>query len=249
MLRGETATRIHSGCESPQNDRVSKLADQSRLDVYSAIADIGAVPVYHTPDVDDAVAIARACVSGGIRVVEFTNRGDHAHEVFAALHKAVASEMPEAILGAGTVLDPATAALYVNSGARLIVGPTTNAEVARLCNRRKVAYIPGCGTASEISYAEELGCEVVKLFPAQASGGPGFVKDLLGPMPWSSIMPTGGIGVERETLREWFDAGVTAVGLGSSLITNDIVNRRAWDELERRCRDVVTAIREVRTGL
>ena len=207
------------------------------------------MPVYHAPDVEDAVTIARACVSGGMKVVEFTNRGDHAHEVFSALHKAIASELPEAILGAGTVLDPATAALYVNSGARLIVGPNTNAEIARLCNRRKVAYIPGCGTASEISYAEELGCEIVKLFPAQASGGPGFVKDLRGPMPWSSIMPTGGIGVERDTLREWSEAGVVAVGLGSSLITRDIVTRRAWDELERRCRDVVTAIREIRAGL
>ena len=224
------------------------MAGQSRLDVYNAIADIGAVPVFHVSDVDDSVAIARACVSGGMRVVEFTNRGDHAHEVFNAMDKAVGSEAPEAILGAGTVLDPATAALYVNSGARLIVGPNTNSEVARLCNRRKVAYIPGCGTASEISYAEELGCEIVKLFPARASGGPGFVKDLLGPMPWSSIMPTGGIGVGRETLQEWFDAGVIAVGLGSSLITSDIVTRRAWDELKRRCRDVVSSISEIRAG-
>ncbi len=225
------------------------MAGQSRQDVYNAIAQIGAVPVYHASDVGDALAIARACVDGGMRVVEFTNRGDHAHEVFSALHKTIASEVPHAILGAGTVLDPVTAALYVNAGARLIVGPNTNAEVARVCNRRKVAYIPGCGTASEISYAEELGCEVVKLFPARASGGPGFVKDLLGPMPWSSIMPTGGIGVGRDDLQEWFEAGVTAVGLGSSLITSDIVNRRAWDELERRCREAVTAIREVRAGL
>ena len=224
------------------------MPGQTRLDVYNAVADIGAVPVFHVSDVDDSIAIARACVSGGMRVVEFTNRGDHAHQVFSAMHKAVVSEAPEAILGAGTVLDPATAALYVNSGARLIVGPNTNTEVARLCNRRKVAYIPGCGTATEISYAEELGCEIVKLFPAKASGGPGFVKDLLGPMPWSSIMPTGGIGVGRDALREWFEAGVTAVGLGSSLITSDIVTRRAWDELERRCRDVVTAIREIRAG-
>lgn len=225
------------------------MAGQSRLDVYNAIAGIGAVPVYHASDVEDAIAIARACVGGGMRLVEFTNRGDHAHEVFSALHRAIESELPGAILGAGTVLDPATASLYVNSGARLIVAPNTNAEVARLCNRRKVAYIPGCGTATEISYAEELGCEIVKLFPAQASGGPGFVKDLLGPMPWSSIMPTGGIGVERDGLREWIEAGVVAVGLGSSLITKDIVARRAWDELERRCRDVVTEIQEIRAGL
>ena len=231
-----------------QDDGVRHLAGQTRLDVYNAIADIGAVPVFHISDVDDSIAIACACVNGGMRVVEFTNRGARAHEVFSAMHKAVGSEAPGAILGAGTVLDPATAALYVNSGARFIVGPNTNPEVARLCNRRKVAYIPGCGTASEISYAEEIGCEIVKLFPAQASGGPGFVKDLLGPMPWSSIMPTGGIGVGRDTLREWFEAGVIAVGLGSSLVTNDIVTRRAWDELERRCRSVVSSIREIKAG-
>ena len=231
-----------------QGDGVRHLAGQTRLDVYNAIADIGAVPVFHVSDVDDSIAIARACVSGGMRVVEFTNRGDHAHEVFNCRAQGRRERGARGDTGAGTVLDPATAALYVNSGARLIVGPNTNAEVARLCNRRKVAYIPGCGTASEISYAEELGCEIVKLFPAQASGGPGFVKDLLGPMPWSSIMPTGGIGVGRETLQEWFDAGVIAVGLGSSLVTSDIVTRRAWDELERRCRDVVSSIREIRAG-
>ena len=236
--------------DAPTNGHgVGSLAGQKRLDVYNAVAAIGAVPVFNAADLDDAVEITRACVNGGMRVVEFTNRGDHVHEVFSALQMIIESELPEAILGAGTVLDPATAALYVNSGARLIVGPNTNAEVARLCNRRKVAYIPGCGTASEISYAEELGCEIVKLFPAQASGGPGFVKDLLGPMPWSSIMPTGGIGVERDALREWFAAGVAAVGLGSSLVTRDIVERRAWDELERRSRETVTAIREIRAGL
>ena len=230
------------------DDRIKQMAGQTRLDVYNAIADIGAVPVFHASAADDAIAIARACVSGGMRVVEFTNRGDHAHEVFSAMQKAVEGEASGAILGAGTVLDPATAALYVNLGARFIVGPNTNPEVARICNRRKVAYIPGCGTASEISNAEEMGCEIVKLFPAKASGGPGFVKDLLGPMPWSSIMPTGGIGVGRDALREWFGAGVVAVGLGSSLITSDLVTRRAWDELERRCRDVVSSISEIRAG-
>ena len=224
------------------------MASQTRLDVYNAIADIGAVPVFHISDVDDSIAIARACVSGGMRVVEFTNRGDHAHEVFSPCTRPSGARRPRRYSGpvlCSTRRPPLSTSTRAPGSSW---APIPTRKLPACATGAKVAYIPGCGTASEISYAEELGCEIVKLFPAQASGGPGFVKDLLGPMPWSSIMPTGGIGVGRETLQEWFDAGVIAVGLGSSLVTSDIVTRRAWDELERRCRAVVSSIREIRAG-
>ena len=222
------------------------MPKQDRLSVYAAISGIGAVPVFYNEDVGTAAAIARACFGGGMTALEFTNRGSGALQAFQELHGIVSGEMPEAILGAGSILDPSTAALFINSGARFIVGPVSNVEVARVCNRRKVAYIPGCGTASEVSQAEEWGCEVVKLFPARASGGPGFIRELRGPMPWSSIMPTGGIGVDRESLQPWFDAGAVAVGLGSALVTGDILERRDWRELERRCLQVVSIISEIR---
>jgi 2-dehydro-3-deoxyphosphogluconate aldolase/(4S)-4-hydroxy-2-oxoglutarate aldolase len=185
-------------------------------------------------------------VNGGIRVLEFTNRGDHAWEVFSALDKFCAAELPEAILGAGSVLDAGTASMYISAGASFIVGPVTNPDVAKVCNRRKVGYIPGCGTASEISAAEELGVEIVKIFPGSAVGGPGFVKDVLAPMPWSSIMPTGGVDITEESLRPWFEAGVFAVGLGSKLVSSDILESGDWDRLEQRSRDVVALIKSIR---
>lgn len=223
------------------------MARYKRLEVLNAIVETGAVPVFYNGDVEVAMGIARSCVAGGIRVLEFTNRGDFAWEVFSALEKQCRAELPEAILGAGSVLDPATAALYINNGANFIVGPVTNPDVAKLCNRRKISYSPGCGSASEISYAEEMGCEIVKVFPGNGIGGPGFVKDVLAPMPWSSLMPTGGVDVTRESLAAWFDAGVCAVGIGSRLVSSDIVKARDWAALEKRCREVVSIISDLRS--
>ena len=222
------------------------MPTHDRLSVYAAIARIGAAPVFYDPDADRAVSISRACAAGGMGVLEFTNRGMGAPRVFESLHRILSAEMPGVILGAGSILDPGTAALFINSGANFIVGPAGNPAVARICNRRKVAYIPGCGTVSEVSAAEEWGCEIVKLFPADSSGGPGFIRDLLGPMPWSSIMPTGGIGIDRESLDPWFAAGAVAVGLGSALVSREIVDRRDWDELRRRCSETVSLIEEIR---
>ena len=224
------------------------MARHTKLEVLNAVHEIGVVPVFYNGDIDKAQNIARACVSGGIRVLEFTNRGDHAWEVFSTLDKFCASELPDAILGAGSVLDAGTASIYISNGASFIVGPVTNPDVARVCNRRKVPYIPGCGTASEISAAEELGADIVKIFPGSAVGGPGFVKDVLAPMPWSSIMPTGGVDITEASLRPWFEAGVCAVGMGSRLVSSDVVTNGDWKTLETRSRDVVALIKEIRGG-
>ena len=160
----------------------------------------------------------------------------------------VRDEVPDAILGAGSVIDAGTAAQYINSGANFIVGPVTNPDVAKVCNRRKIPYTPGCGTASEISYAEELGCEIIKVFPGSGAGGPGFIKDLMGPMPWSSLMPTGGVDITRESLEGWFNAGVVAVGMGSRLVSSDIVSGKDWATLEQRSGEVVALINKIRSG-
>ena len=222
------------------------MARHSKLEVLNAMHEIGVVPVFYNGDLDKAQNIARACVAGGIRVLEFTNRGDHAWEVFSSLDKFCAAELPDAILGAGSVLDAGTASIYISNGASFIVGPVTNPDVAKVCNRRKVPYIPGCGTASEISAAEELGADIVKIFPGSAVGGPGFVKDVLAPMPWSSIMPTGGVDITEASLRPWFKAGVCAVGMGSRLVSGDVVANEDWAMLETRSREVVALIRDIR---
>ena len=197
------------------------MARFARLEVLNEIVKTGLVPVFYHPDLETAKRIVASCVEGGSRAVEFTNRGDNAWRVFSDLVLHFAKVDPSVMLGAGSVVDAPTAALFIASGANFVVGPMLNPEVARLCNRRKIAYSPGCGTASEISEAEELGVEIVKLFPGETVGGPAFVTAMLGPMPWTRIMPTGGVDPTKESIDAWFKAGITAAGIGSKLITKD----------------------------
>jgi 2-dehydro-3-deoxyphosphogluconate aldolase / (4S)-4-hydroxy-2-oxoglutarate aldolase len=198
------------------------MAKFSRLHVLNTMIDTGLIPVFYHQDVEVASQIVTACLEAGVRCIEFTNRGDQAHLVFGELVRRFQKD-ERAILGAGSVLDAGTAALYLQLGANFIVGPVLNLEVARICNRRKVAYSPGCGSVSEISEAEELGVEIVKVFPGSQVGGPGFVKSVRGPMPWTNIMPTGGVDPNEENIRAWFEAGVACVGMGSKLVRKDLV--------------------------
>jgi len=181
-------------------------------------------------------------------VVEFTNRGDFAPEVFKELSHSLARERPEVILGVGSVVDAPTAALYIACGANFVVGPLLNPDVARLCNRRKIPYSPGCGSATEIAQAEELGVEIVKVFPGTAVGGPAFVKSVLGPCPWTSIMPTGGVDATEESIKQWFAAGVACVGIGSKLIRKDWVAAGDWTAIAAQVRAVLAWIREARAA-
>lgn len=222
------------------------MARYARLEVLNTIVEIGLVPVFYEPDVEVAKKVVAACASGGARVVEFTNRGDMASEVFKELVGFVRRELPDVILGVGSVIDDPTAALYIAHGANFVVGPLLNESVAKLCNRRKVAYSPGCGTASEISAAEELGVEIVKVFPGDSVGGPEFVKAILGPCPWTRMMPTGGVDASKESIERWFKAGVAAVGIGSKLIRKDLVQAGKWNELAANVRQVIGWIEEAR---
>ncbi len=202
------------------------MAKHDRLHVLTTMETVGVVPVFYHPDVETAKEVLKAVAAGGCPVLEFVNRGDHAWTVFAALERFCANELPEMILGVGSIVDAPTAAMYINSGANFVVGPVLNAEVARLCNRRCVPYSPGCGSASEISDAHELGASIVKIFPGAQVGGPAFVKGVRGPMPWTRIMPTGGVDPTPESLEAWFGAGVSCVGMGSKLITKICWKRR-----------------------
>jgi 2-dehydro-3-deoxyphosphogluconate aldolase/(4S)-4-hydroxy-2-oxoglutarate aldolase len=211
--------------------------------------ELGLVPVFYNPDLAVAKRIVAACRAGGARVIEFTNRGDFAFQVYTELARHVAEAEPDVILGVGSVIDAPTAALYISAGANFVVGPVLNAEVARLCNRRKVAYSPGCGSVSEISDAEELGVEIVKVFPGTQVGGPAFVKAVRGPMPWTRIMPTGGVDATEESIRGWFEAGVACAGMGSKLITKELVARGDFDAISARVAQVLAWIKEVREGM
>ena len=193
------------------------MANFTRIEVSETMKATGIVPVFYHKDLEVCKQVIKACYEGGARVFEFTNRGDFAHEVFGELNKYVNENFKQMILGVGSIVDPATTALYLQLGANFIVSPIVNAEMAKTCNRRKVAWMPGCGSVTEISFAEELGAEVVKIFPGSQVGGPSFVKAVKGPLPWASIMPTGGVSPTKENLKEWFAAGVHCVGIGSKL--------------------------------
>lgn len=197
------------------------MAKYTRIEVALQMKENGIVPVFYNPDVEVCKQVLKACYDGGLRTFEFTNRGDYAHEVFGELNKYAKAELDGMMMGVGSVLDAGTSSLYLQLGADFIVSPIVNPEMAKVCNRRKVAWMPGCGSVTEISYAEELGAEVVKIFPGAQVGGPAFVKGVKGPLPWASIMPTGGVSPTEENLKTWFDAGVHCVGIGSKLFIKD----------------------------
>ncbi len=225
------------------------MAQYDRMAVLNAIFDAGIVPVFYNKDAETTIRIVEACAQGGARCVEFTNRGDLAHHVFTEAVRHVMANKLDVIMGVGSIADAPTAALYIANGANFVVGPLLNEEVARLCNRRKIAYSPGCGSVTEIGQAEELGVEIVKVFPGSEVGGPAFVKSVLGPCPWTRIMPTGGVDATRESLESWVKAGVAAVGAGSKLITKDLVDSKDWDGLAEKVAQSVQWIKEIRTEM
>lgn len=215
----------------------------TRLQVLMTVVETGLVPVFYQQNVDTARKIIDACLAGGARVIEFTNRGDFALDVFAALSKHYAAAQPALVLGVGSIVDAPTAALYIANGANFVVGPVFNEEIARLCNRRKIAYMPGCGTLTEISRAEESGVEIVKVFPGETVGGPAFVKAVLAPCPWTRIMPTGGVEATQESISAWFKAGVCCVGMGSNLIVKKDVESDNFAAITARVRQVLDWIK------
>ena len=213
--------------------------------VLNKMGQTGMVPVFYHKDATIAKQVVKACYEGGVRAFEFTNRGDFAHEVFAEVVKFAAKECPELALGVGSVVDAPTAALYLQLGACFVVGPLFNPEVARACNRRLVPYTPGCGTVSEVGAAQELGCDLCKVFPGDVLG-PKFVKGLMAPMPWSKLMVTGGVEPTKENLTAWFKAGVFCVGMGSKLFPKDVVAAEDWSAITAKCKEAFAYINEAK---
>lgn len=205
----------------------------------------GLVPLFFHEDVEVGKNVLKACYEGGARLLEFTNRGMYAHEVFTQLSKFCRKELPEMVLGVGSITDAASASHYMQIGASFIVTPALREDIARICNRRKVLWAPGCGSLTEICQAEELGCEIVKLFPG-STYGPNFIKSVRAPQPWTKVMPTGGVDITKENLSAWFNAGATCVGMGSKLISKDIVQNKDFELLKSRVKSTLSTIAELR---
>lgn len=221
------------------------MAKFTRIEVAIKMKEQGMVPLFYHEDIELGKEILGACYKGGARLLEFTHRGDFAHEVFGELNKFCLKELPGMMMGVGSVTSASDASTYMNLGANFIVTPVLREDIAVVCNRRKVLWSPGCGSLTEICRAEELGCEIVKLFPGGIYG-PGFVKAVRAPQPWTSIMPTGGVSPTRDNLSAWFDAGVTCVGMGSKMISKDIIANKSYKELEEKVKATLDLIQEIK---
>ena len=219
---------------------------KDRMAVLAALMDQGVIPVFYHPDPAICIKVIEACSAGGAKCIEFTNRGDYASYTFLEVARHFDKADPSVIMGVGSIVDAPTAGIYIANGAKFVVGPILNADVAKVCNRRKIPYSPGCGSASEISYAEELGCEIVKVFPGSLVGGPEFIKAVMGPMPWTRIMPTGGVDPDEASVKAWFGAGIVAAGMGSKLITKEMLDAQDYKGIENKVRDTVQLIKRVR---
>lgn len=224
------------------------MAQFSRIEVATAMKDTGMVPLFFSNDLELSKNVLKACYDGGARLMEFTARGDFAHEVFGELTKYAIKELPGMIMGVGSVTDAAAASLYMALGANFIVTPVLREDIAIVCNRRKVLWSAGCGSLNEIARAEELGCEIVKLFPGDIYG-PKFVKGIKGPQPWTSIMPTGGVSPTEENLKAWFDAGVTCVGMGSQLISKEFIAKKDYAKIESLTKSALDIIKKLKAGV
>ena len=220
------------------------MARFNKIQVLTAMSDTGMIPVFYHTDIEIAKQIMKACYEGGVRVFEFTNRGDFAHEVFSGLVKMTIRECPDMIVGVGSIVDAGTASLYIQSGANFVVGSLFNPDVAKVCNRRLIPYVPGCGSVTEIGLAQEAGCDLCKIFPAGSVGGPSFVKNIIAPMPWTMIMATGAVEPDEANLSAWFKAGVTCVGMGSKLFPKEAIEAKEWETIINLCRNALAYIRK-----
>ncbi len=222
------------------------MAQHTRIEVARVMHETGMVPLFYHPDVELGKKVLKACYDGGARLLEFTARGDFAFDVFLELNRYAVKELSGMIMGVGSITDAAAASLFMQMGANFIVTPSLREDIALVCNRRKVLWSPGCGSLAEINKAEEMGCEIIKLFPG-STYGPGFVKAIKGPQPWTSIMPTGGVSTEESNLKAWFDAGVTCVGMGSKLISKEILANQNFEELQNSVRKTLDLIKKLRS--
>jgi len=222
------------------------MAAKDRMAVLAAMMDQAVIPVFYDPDIEVCKNVIQACANGGAKCIEFTNRGDFASHVFLEVNRHFVKADPSVIMGVGSIVDAPTAGLYIANGTNFVVGPMLNADVAKVCNRRGIPYSPGCGSATEVSYAQELGCEIVKVFPGSCVGGPEFVKNIKGPMPWTKLMPTGGVDTTEESLTKWFKAGIVACGIGSNLITADLLKAKDYAGIEKKVAETIALIRKIR---
>ncbi len=183
----------------------------------------GMIPVFYHEDLEVCKNVIRACYNGGLRVFEYTNRGDKALENYPYLKEFIKVNCEGMLLGIGSINNAKQAESFIKIQADFIVSPIFDKSISIICKTNNTYWIPGCATLSEISSAENEGADIIKIFPGNVLG-PDFVKAVRGPMPHLKLMPTGGVSIEKENLEGWFKTGVVCVGIGSNLLIKKAIN-------------------------
>jgi 2-dehydro-3-deoxyphosphogluconate aldolase/(4S)-4-hydroxy-2-oxoglutarate aldolase len=214
--------------------------------VLTALYETGFIPILYHRDLEVAMRGVDGVVEGGSRAFEYTNRGEGALRTFEEIVRRCRQRYPQLIVGAGSIHDPHVGAHFISAGADFIVSPLWSRDLAKLCNGHKVAHIPGAGSVTEIADAEAHGIDLVKLFPAGSLGGPSFIKAILGPRPWTSIVPTSGVAPEEKNVKDWIAAGAACLGMGTTLWDLAALERGHDPALPGRVRDVLRWIGEAR---
>jgi 2-dehydro-3-deoxyphosphogluconate aldolase/(4S)-4-hydroxy-2-oxoglutarate aldolase len=213
--------------------------------VLNSILTQGMLPLFFYEDAEVSLQITRTLYKAGIRIIEYTNRGKQALDNFKALKKAAHKEMPELLLGIGTIKNVSDAEAFIDVGADFIVSPIINPEVAKVAHKYKLLWIPGCMTPTEIYAAQRNGAELIKIFPANILG-PAFISSIKDLFPGQLFMPTGGVELNAKNISSWFHAGVCAVGMGSKLISKDVMDKKLYDQLYT---DTIKAIELVKAAM
>jgi 2-dehydro-3-deoxyphosphogluconate aldolase/(4S)-4-hydroxy-2-oxoglutarate aldolase len=224
------------------------MAQASRIEIALKLRDQGILPIFYNADPDVCINVVKSCYEGGIRVIEITNRGDFAHETFREVNQYIVQHLPGMILGAGTIVDSGTASLYIQLGANFIVSPYLKEDMGITCNRRKILWIPGCGSLNEIARAEEMGAEICKIFPVNSMGGPDFIKDIKAPCPWTKILATGGIKLSEQSISQWLKAGAWCLGMGSQLMPKEAIQNNQYDIIQNNCETALAIVNKIRNA-
>jgi 2-dehydro-3-deoxyphosphogluconate aldolase/(4S)-4-hydroxy-2-oxoglutarate aldolase len=205
----------------------------------------GMMPIFFHPDEQVCLDLLHAAYEGGVRVIEMVNRGKEAKSIFPKIREA-ADKLPGTYLGAGTIYHAHEAEEFIDMGAEFIVAPVMNAPLGEYCSKVDIPWIPGCGTVTEVFHAQELGAELVKLYPANVLT-PEFVPAIHAVLPKIEIIPTGGVEPNQESLKKWFDAGVLCVGMGSQLFRKDLIAKKAFDEIKQSVKNAMEIIKTLQT--
>lgn len=209
------------------------------------IPEQGILPLYFNKDTATSIDLLKALYSAGIRTVEYTNRGEAALINFKAMRKVCDTELNGMYLGVGTIKNAASAQAFIDAGADYIISPGLAEDVAEVSDKHNILWVPGCMTPTEIIRAEKLGAKVIKLFPGNILG-PSFLSAIKELFPDLLFMPTGGVDLDKDNIAGWFKAGVCAVGMGSKLVSKDVMENKKYDELIASTKEALDIVQSCR---